>query len=327
MLMRVLRAKPAVTTGRAAPLPYFRASSHAPDIAFASNMASVESYITSSADHQDAVFRLIQYSAKLLGSLHYGRRREALAGIAGSIDISRIMMRTFGIIYALRSVLTSKGDKPRVAWLSDMSLLLYHPCETSYWLLTVSNWEARTSWENSRRRTFSRLSSFFGFLWSVFASIASTRRLRQLRAAQLSLKLAQDEAHALGDDKTGVAISAQEPDGGRTMQLLNEDIAALATDASVERQRLIKLLLDATMNLNWAIDHPTRGLSSFGIGLLGAASAWFGLRLSYDAHAQAIEEAEAEDARWANGSDEDDDGEEGEEEGVGEEEEEEGGMS
>ena len=45
--------------------------SHAPDIAFASNMASVESYITSSADHQDAVFRLIQYSAKLLGSLQW----------------------------------------------------------------------------------------------------------------------------------------------------------------------------------------------------------------------------------------------------------------
>ena len=185
----------------------------------------------------------------------------------GSIDISRIMMRTFGIIYALRSVLTSRGDKPRLAWLSDMSLLLYHPCETSYWLLTVSNWGGTNQLGEFAAAHLFAFVILFGFLWSVFA-IASTRRLRQLRAAQLSLKLAQDEAHALGDDKTGVAISAQEPDGGRTMQLLNEDMAALATDASVERQRLIKLLLDATMNLNWAIDHPTRGLSSFGIDCL-----------------------------------------------------------
>lgn len=272
-------------------------------------MATVESFITSSADHQDAVFRLVQYSAKLLGSMHYGRRGEALANLASSIDSSRIMMRTFGIFYALRAVLTGSSEAPLLARLSDLSLLLYHPCETSYWMLTVSGWESARSWDVSRRRTFSRLSSLFGCMWSLLASLASSRRLRQLRAARLALEKRQEERvqqgwqqerqqqHSGARDEAGSSVAMR----GGALQLAEDDatdLTALTADAAMERLRLIKLLLDAALNFNWAVDHPKRGLSSFGIGLLGASSAWLGLRVAFDAHKVAIEEAEAEDAKW-----------------------------
>ena len=248
-----------------------------------------ESFITSSADHQDAVFRLVQYSAKVVSAMHYGRRREALAGLSSAIDASRIMNRTFGIVYALRAVLTGR-DAPLLSRLTDLSLLLYHPCETGYWLLLVSHSKNAT-----RRRLYSRLSALFGCLWSLLASYAVARRLRQLHTARLAVQEAQGRARDEPAKRSG----------GGALQLRDEDdelaadAAAIAAEVASERQRMAKLLFDAVLNLNWAVDHPTRGFSPFVVGLLGTCSAWLGLRMAFHAHVQAVLAAEAEDAKWA----------------------------
>lgn len=278
----------------------------------------IESYIIASADHQDALFRLLQYAAKLIAGAYHGRRRKALLSLSNAIDSSRIMNRTFGIVYALRAVV-SGGSATFVDRLADLSLLCYHPYETGYWVLSSTN-----SPDAARRRMCSRVCSFFGMLWSVFASISVARRLRLLQMELLTVqeRRAEDEAlfaaaggssaicstgggngtAAIGDGTTGSVSGASSPASGcvtnadEILQQLLEDEAdesELTAQIVEARRRLCKLLLDAVMNLNWAIDHPTHSLASWKVGLLGTCSAYFGLRLSYDAHVLAAERASA----------------------------------
>lgn len=266
----------------------------------------LEQYICASADHQDALFRLVQYLAKLVGSCYYGRRRDALSRLSGAIDSSRIMYRSFGIIYALRAVRSAPSTQSLRDRLGDLSLLFYHPTEIGYWLLLVTNSPA-----TARLRTFSRLSSFFGMAWSAISMVDQVRRLRewkdmlQAARARRAVALASSNHDSCGAPASpesvrsyGSGFGPSGPAGGivSAEELLLDaeaDEAELKIQILEARRRLGKLVLDATLCLNWALDDPKYGFSSFTIGWLGTMSAWLGLRLSYDAHALAVAEEQA----------------------------------
>ena len=48
-------------------------------------IARTEGFLTSSADHQDACFRVVQYACRLVGACHVGRWRESLYGVSNSL--------------------------------------------------------------------------------------------------------------------------------------------------------------------------------------------------------------------------------------------------
>ena len=235
--------------------------------------ASIESFITASADHQDASFRLVQYACRLLGSLHVGTKRTWLYAVSNSLDASRILTRTFGIVYAARAALSAHARLNDL--LADVSLCLYHPCETAYWLLLVTG-----SQRAELRRTFSRLSSLFGLLWGVLHGASVYQRLCSLREAA-------SEADA---DDDGAA-------------------AVLADEITRLRRLLCKLALDSVLSMHWALDHRNAKLSDWQVGLLGTASAMLGLRLQWGAHVEALQ-VEDDDESEEEGEEEDDEEEE-----------------
>ena len=234
---------------------------------------SIESFLTSSADHQDATFRLVQYACRLIGSLNVGAKRRWYYAVCNNLDASRILTRTFGIVYALRAAANATHERLHER-LADLALCLYHPCETAYWVLLVTN-----SPHAERRRTFSRLSSLFGAAWGILYGASVYRRLRALTDA--------------ASDTGGV-------DDG-TANLIADEIIKL-------RRQLMKLALDALLSLHWALDHRTVKLSDWQVGLVGTASAVLGLRLQWSAHASALQAAD--DDEYEYDDDEEEDGEE-----------------
>ena len=249
-------------------------------------MATLESFITSSADHQDASFRLVQYAARLVGAFHVGPRRAWLYAISNSLDASRIMTRTFGIVYAVRAAL-SAPHACRRDLLADLALCGYHPCETLYWLLLVTS-----SPRAELRRSFGRLASFFGMVWGVLHGASTYARLRDVRGDLAS-------------------------DGGP---------ASLADEVAKLRTVLWKLAIDAVLSCHWALDHRTMKLADWQVGFLGTASALLGLRLQWSAHVEALEARAAAAIDLENEEEEeeeeDDDDDEGSASDLGEEEEE-----
>ena len=206
-------------------------------------------FVTASADHQDAVFRLVQYSTKLLAQLHYrgtARRRE-LAAISSSIDSSRALTRTFGVLYALQTFLSAVrggGSAMRLTLTQDLALLLYHPLETWYWVLHVSG-----SPKAARQRMLSRLVSALALAWAMCAGASAITQARQS------------------------AEGAGSPGGSSTRSEL--------------RRHLTKLLLDALLALHWMVDGPGFALREWQVGLMGTVSAYLGLRAAYHAHERA----------------------------------------
>lgn len=233
-----------------------------------------ESFITASADHQDASFRLVQYSARLVGAFHVGKERAWFYSISNALDASRILTRTFGIVYAVRAALSSHTNVNDA--FADLALCGYHPCETAYWVLLVTS-----SPRAELRRTFGRLSSFFGLLWGVLHGYSVYRKLCETRTRLSALDA------GCGDDGSGDAL------------MLDAQLGNL-------RRLLWKLALDSVLSCHWALDHRTIKLSDWQVGLLGTASALLGLRLQWGVHVAALEAAEAYDAE---------EGEEGEEVG------------
>ena len=140
---------------------------------------STESFLAASADHQDGVFRIAQYALKLIGAAHVGRRRSVLMGLSSEIDNARAMTRTFGFIYALQSLRTEGLDGLEKG--SALSLLLYHPLEFWYWLLTATGAPYK-----GLRRGIARLVSALGAVYGVCEIVSAVRRLRELRASATS---------------------------------------------------------------------------------------------------------------------------------------------
>jgi hypothetical protein len=226
---------------------------------------SIEEFLTASADHQDGVFRLVQYACKVVSAAHTGRRRQILLAIADNVDSSRALMRTFGLVYAIQAV-RSSGARG-VAAIADLSLLLYHPLETWYWVLHVIS--APSPW----RRALSRLVSACGLVYGVCGAIGASRRLRELT-----------ELHGAREQRASIASRNGRP------SLPGETAAsAVANQVAAIRRERTKFVLDALMSLNWAVDHPTVGFGNLVVGALGVASAWLGLRQKWAAHVDALE--------------------------------------
>lgn len=223
---------------------------------------SAESFLAASADHQDGVFRMIQYATKLLGALHHSKRRAGqLQSISFNIDNARAMTRTFGFIYAIQT-LRNEG-LAQLERVSAVSLLGYHPLEFGYWLLTVTGAEYK-GW----RRGLARVVSLLGAIYGVCEIVAAARRLKALRAEREQL-LAQayDEADTLGG---GVIAEA--------------DADLVETEMETVRRQAWKLGVDTLMCANWALDHSKLGFGEGTVGALGCCSAYLGLRLKWNAH-------------------------------------------
>ena len=216
---------------------------------------NMESFIISSTDHQDGLFRLVQYATRLLGALHVGRKRDALFGITNSIDAARIMTRTFGVVYAARAALTPHARTRDL--IADLALCGYHPSETAYWLLLSTN-----SPRSERRRTFGRLASLFGLIWCAIHGASAYTRMRDLVKQR-------DEA---------VAAAAADGDGD------GDVVGAVEAELARVRKTLAKLILDGLLSLHWALDHHTLKLSHLFVGLFGSCSALLGLNLQWGAH-------------------------------------------
>ena len=221
----------------------------------AAGAATLESFVTASADHQDGCYRLVQYAARLLGSLHV-TRRQSLFALSNALDRSRILTRTFGVVYAVRAAMA--GHSRLDDLLADLALCAYHPLETWYWLLLVT-----ASPKAERRRTLSRLSSLFGLVWGVLYGANAYKRLRALTA---------DQAAAKPADRV-----AEGAEGG-----FSHEISRL-------RRLVWKLALDSALCFHWALDHHTLKLSDWQVGLIGTASAALGLRLQWGAYVEAIQ--------------------------------------
>ena len=215
---------------------------------------NMESFIISSPDHQDGLFRLVQYATRLLGALHVGRKRDALFGVTNSIDAARIMTRTFGVVYAARAALTPHARTRDL--IADLALCGYHPSETAYWLLLSTN-----SPRSERRRTFGRLASLFGLIWCAIHGASAYTRMRDLVKQR-------DEAVAAAADGDG--------DG--------DVVGAVEAELARVRKTLAKLILDGLLSLHWALDHHTLKLSHLFVGLFGSCSALLGLNLQWGAH-------------------------------------------
>jgi len=213
--------------------------------------ATLESFVCASADHQDGCYRLVQYAARLLGSLHV-TRRQSLFALSNALDRSRILTRTFGVVYAVRAAMA--GHLRLDDLVADLALCAYHPLETWYWLLLVT-----ASPKAERRRTLSRLSSLFGLVWGVLYGANVYKRFRAIKAE-----------HAAAGDAEGA-------EGG-----LSHEISRL-------RRLVWKLALDSALCLHWSLDHHTLKLSDWQVGLIGTVSAALGLRLQWGAYTEAIE--------------------------------------
>lgn len=233
-------------------------------------MASPESFITTSYDHQDACLRLCQYTCKLLGGI--GLNSRTLLAVSNSMDLSRMLSRVFGLVFAARALRTrqySSGDN-KLECAADVALMFYHPLEIGYWLAA-----AIPSSSAAARRLFSRLVSAAALMYGVCSGAACLLRLRE-----------QQQQQGSGGEGDGSI-----DDGG--LQTL--------------RARLRKLVLDSVLSLNWAIDHPTMQLSDWHIGAIGVLSAWTGLRLQWRAHYAALELKEELEEQQEEVEDVDDD--------------------
>lgn len=253
---------------------------------------SVEEFVAASADHQDSVFRLVQYACKLLGSFYSGQRRP-LHAVASNVDASRALMRSFGIVYALQELRTSRATG--LGRLSELSLVAYHPLETLYWLLEVTAVRG-APWRPSWRRAASRLVSALGLLYAVCGAHAAYQRLRELREAQEIMLVRAEGAEA------AAAAGASAEAASDAAEARDEAGGELAGAIATARSELWKLGIDALMSLNWAVDHPSLCLADWHVGALGMASAWLGLNLKWSAHVQALQLEGADD------DEEDDDG-------------------
>jgi hypothetical protein len=223
-------------------------------------MASVESFVIASSDHQDALFRLVQYAARLVGAMHVGPKREALFALSNSMDGSRIMARTFGLVYALRAVFTPHVRVDDL--ISDLALCGYFPCEAGYWCLL-----ATASPKLELRRNMGRLTSLFGLVYAIFAGRALYAKLREFRA------------------QTGIPVS-----GATKVSAIDDSRkACVPAEAILQIQRqLWKNALDGLLCCHWALDHSRIKLSHWQVGLVGTISAYLGLRLKWSAHAQVM---------------------------------------
>ena len=227
-------------------------------------ISSVEGFLTASTDHQDACFRLLQYAARLIGALHVGRRQASLFALSDSMDASRIMTRTFGIVYALRAAMTKHACRDDL--FADLSLCGYHPCEAGYWWLL-----ATASPKAELRRNLGRLTSLFGVIYAIFAGRRLNAKLRELRTRSLD--------------------APQKLNGTAVHQYAHGDFEAAAIPAAERRLRhqLWKNALDGLLCCHWALDHSRIKLSHWQVGLVGSISAYLGLRLHWNAHTAAVQ--------------------------------------
>ena len=228
------------------------------------SVEQLEGFLTASTDHQDACFRLLQYAARLIGALHVGRRRAALFALSNSMDASRIMTRTFGIVYALRAALTTHVRRDDL--IADLALCGYHPCEAGYWWLL-----ATASPRAELRRNLGRLTSLFGVIYAIFAGRTLNSKLRKLTSRELD-----------APPKTNGTVLHHYVD--------EEFEAAAAADAARRlRRQLWKNALDGLLCCHWALDHSYLKLANWQVGLVGSISAYLGLSLQWGAHVQAVQ--------------------------------------
>lgn len=255
---------------------------------------SLLEFVVASADHQDALFRLVQYVLKFVGTMGEDRRRRAtLSAIAGAMDSARMLTRTFGTVYALQAVMSPWEAPTATDRLANWALLAYHPLETWYWLLTAAR-----SRNAKLVRLVSRLSCAMGLLWSACRSIATYRQLRELQhgvggaclescpspSARYSGDRDQPD-NANATNRTEVGTQAEDSDG----KAEEGQMAAGATVSSPQtgrrklREQLTKLLLDSVLSLHWTLAHPIVALSERQVGIVGIVSALLGIRLQWRA--------------------------------------------
>ena len=231
-------------------------SSTSASASLASEFAS--DFVLASADHQDACYRLVQYSCRLIGCAQNAHRQQTLKMLSASIDSARALTRSFGFLSALRALTAHRDRQPSTdatfALCCDSILFAYHPIELWYYGLVAVD-----SPQSSRRRLLSRLISGLTLAYNVCG------------AARAAIALRRASSAAAADD------------GG---------------DATRERRLLAKLALDSLLAAHWTIDGPAFALREWQVGLCGTASALLGLAMQARAHRrlQAPEEEEEGDA-------------------------------
>ena len=241
-------------------------------------VAESADFVTASADHQDACFRLLQYTTKLIATFHYGAKRHQLASLSGQLDSARALTRCFGSVYVIKSLL-ARNQRPhsledKLSLAQDMFLVAYHPLEALWWLMLAS-----ASSRTERRRTLARLVAALGLGWNVCRGLSAYLRLRALRS--------EDGAGTVGFCRR----LEDESDG------FSDEVEAERREL---RRLLVKLALDSALAVHWTLDSPRHGLSEWQVGLIGTASAGLGLGLQYRTHAAMLRSIEEEE--WAPAS-------------------------
>jgi hypothetical protein len=217
-------------------------------------MADAAAWASASPSHRDTLFKLAQYTCKLVASL--GGDRELLQ-LARAINDSRTLMRVFGLLDVLRSLRTTAAA-PSLALVQDCSLAIYHPIEAWYWLNTHAPGLARgPAW-------LSRAIAAISLVFNGGAAVHLTRRLSRLRKA--AREAASQSAAALGRE--------------------------IARESGLVRLQLRKLVLDSVLLVN-SLEHPTLHLRDWQVATIGVAATVFGLQAQWRAHAQACEQASA----------------------------------
>lgn len=184
---------------------------------------SATDFITASPDHQDACFRLVQYSCRLIGCVQSSQRQRSLKALANSIDSARALTRSFGILYALRALDAACRSLPRdadsaLAMCCDSVLLAYHPVEIWYYALVGSD-----SQQSARRRLLGRLISALTFAYNV------CRGARALIAMRRSCGSAEDERRLIAKLSFDSLLAAHWAIDGPAFALREWQIAVFGT--------------------------------------------------------------------------------------------------
>ena len=137
--------------------------------------------LTTSTNHHDACFRMLQYTCRLLACTCFISRKRMgeLQAIASSIDASRTMNRSFGALAAARALANRKPSCDfdfALASARDGLLFSYHVAEVQYYALLACG-SSRAAY----RRSCSRLSSAFALAWNICYGISLCRRLHARR--------------------------------------------------------------------------------------------------------------------------------------------------
>jgi hypothetical protein len=220
-------------------------------------------WLSASPNHRDTLLRLAQSTLKL-GSILTGE--PELQRLSSAIDSSRTLMRTFGMIEAVRSLRASASAAPSLAAVQDCALVVYHPLETWYWLSTHAPRLSRgPAW-------LSRAICAVLLVYNACAARDLTRRLADLRRA------VDEAASAAGAGGAGLRLGEQ----------IEREIARL-------RLQLRKVCLESILFVHFLLQRPTGGgLRDWQVAIVGLGAAVTALQVQWRAHVAACAQARAQ---------------------------------